>query len=414
MRSVTRDQEIRELAAGAVDVRAALGPDVDLSRFDEAIEQGRVDSMGDLEGQLKEAALRVGIDASEAGRSGSYVQVDRSAVYEAVQSSYEDRIEVMAVGRALELYDGLPEHWWRLVSPGKDKYTSYAALHEAEGYFMRVRAGEKVEEPIQSCLLTSENNVSQNVHNIVVVEDGAEAHIITGCTIHPDVEQGIHVGISEFYIGKGAKLTFTMIHNWSQSFDVRPRSAISVAEDGVFVNNYIMLEPVKSLQTYPVAHLEGARSRAVFNSIIYGLDDSYIDLGSDTILEGEESRSEAVTRAISADRSVIHSRGRLTAKSNTAKAHLDCRGILFSDEAVQYAVPELVSDGAPRAELSHEAAISPIAEDEIHYIMARGVPKDEAISMITRGFVDIDIPGLPGPLRDSIDAAIAATAAEAL
>jgi hypothetical protein len=279
---------------------------------------------------------------------------------------------------------------------------------------MRVRAGEKIEDPIQSCLLTSENNVSQNVHNIVVVEDGAEAHIITGCTIHPDVDEGIHVGISEFYIGKGSKLTFTMIHNWSQRFDVRPRSAISVAEDGVFVNNYIMLEPVKSLQTFPVARLEGARSRAVFNSIIYGLEDSHIDLGSDTILEGDESRSEAVTRAISADRSIIRSRGRLTARNDTAKAHLDCRGIVFSEEAIQFAVPELVSDGAPRAELSHEAAISPIAEDEIHYIMSRGVPKDEAVSMITRGFVDIDIPGLPDPLRKSIDAAITATAAEAL
>jgi Fe-S cluster assembly scaffold protein SufB len=408
-----RAAEVAEEARAAVDIKAGFGPDIDLDRFEEAIERDRVKSMESLERQVREAAYAVGVDASEHGRSGSYMQVDRSAVYDAVQQMYEGKVEVMPVSRALELYDGLPEHWWRLVSPGKDKYTAFSALHEAEGYFMRVKAGAVIEDPIQSCLLTAENNVSQNVHNIIIVEEGASANIITGCTLHPDVDEGIHVGISEFFIGADASLTFTMIHNWSKNFDVRPRSAIRVEEGGTFVNNYIMLKPVKSLQTFPVARL-GKDATAVFNSITYGLGDSYIDVGSDAIMEGEGSRAEATARAVSADRSIIYSRGRLTGKHDTAKAHLDCRGIVFSDEAVQYAIPELVSDGAPKAELSHEAAISPIAEEEIFYLMSRGVPKDEAVSMITRGFVDIDIPGLPKPLKDNIDAVITATAKEAM
>jgi Fe-S cluster assembly scaffold protein SufB len=408
-----REAEVRALAEAAVDARAGFGPDIDLAVFEEAIERDRVKSLASLERQIREAALAVGVDAAETGRSGSYVQVDRSAVYDAVQQMYEGQVEVMPVSRALERYDGLPEHWWRLVDPGKDKYTAFSALHEAEGYFMRVKAGARIEDPIQSCLLTAENNVSQNVHNVIIVEEGAQASIITGCTLHPDVDQGIHVGISEFYIGEGAQLTFTMIHNWSKGFEVRPRSAIRVEEGGTFVNNYIMLKPVRSLQTFPVARL-AKNARAVFNSIVYGLEDSYIDVGSDAIMEGEGSRAEATARAVSADRSVIYSRGRLTGRNDTAKAHLDCRGIVFSEEATQYAIPELVSDGAPKAELSHEAAISPIAEEEIYYLMARGVPKDEAVSMITRGFVDIDIPGLPKPLKDNIDAVITATAKEAL
>jgi len=412
--SEARDKEIRNQAETAVDTTAGFGPDIDLSTFTEALERDKVESMESLEKQLREAALSVGIDATGHGRSGSFVQVDRSAVYEAVEAIYDGKIEVMSVKRALEMYDGLADYWWRLVSPGKDKYTAFAALHDADGYFMRVKAGEKIEEPIQSCLLTAENNVSQNVHNIIIIEDGAEASIITGCTLHPDVNEGIHVGISEFFIGKGAKLTFTMIHNWSKGFHVRPRSAIRIKEDGVFINNYVMLKPVRDLQTFPVANLEGDRSTAVFNSIIYGVEDSIIDIGSDTIMQGENTRAEATTRAVSADRSVIYSRGRLTARSDTAKAHLDCRGILFSSEATQYAIPELVSEGAPRAELSHEAAISPIAEEEVHYMMSRGVPKDEAISMITRGFVDIEIPGLPEPLRRSIDKTIRATTEESM
>jgi Fe-S cluster assembly scaffold protein SufB len=409
-----RAAEIASQAREAADTPASYGPDVDLSTFGEALERDEVASMESLDKQIREVALQVGVDATEAGRSGSYMQVDRSAVYEAVTDMYEGRVEVMSTGRAMREYDGLPDHWWKLVSPGKDKYTAFSALNEAEGYFMRIKAGEKIEDPIQSCLLTAENNVSQNVHNIIIVEDGAEANIITGCTLHPDVNEGIHVGISEFFIGKGATLTFTMIHNWSKGFHVRPRSAILVEEDGTFINNYIMLKPVRSLQTFPVARLVGDRSTAVFNSITYGQEDSYIDVGSDAVLIGEETRAEAVARAVSADRSVIYSRGRLVGANDTAKAHLDCRGIVFSNEATQYAIPELVSEGAPRAELSHEAAISPIAEEEVHYLMARGVPEDEAISMITRGFVDIDIPGLPEPLKRSIDEAIGATAKEAM
>ncbi|MBN2404508.1 MAG: SufD family Fe-S cluster assembly protein, partial [Coriobacteriia bacterium] len=94
--------------------------------------------------------------------------------------------------------------------------------------------------------------------------------------------------------------------------------------------------------------------------------------------------------------------------------HLDCRGIVMSEESTQWAIPDLASVGAPGAELSHEAAISPIAAEEIYYLMSRGVPKDEAVSMITRGFLDLEIPGLPPALRRQIDKALEETAKEAL
>ena len=110
----------------------------------------------------------------------------------------------------------------------------------------------------------------------------------------------------------------------------------------------------------------------------------------------------------------MYSRGRLVGANNDSKAHLDCRGIVQSEDSTQWAIPDLVSEGAPGAELSHEAAISPIAAEEIHYLMTRGLPKDQAISMITRGFMDIEIPGLPSALRKQIDKAIDETAKEAM
>ena len=414
--ALERLEEIRLAAEAAKDKPAALGPDIDITRFTMVSEHDKIASLDSLQKQIKETALMSGFDTDESNRSASYFQLDRSPIYERVEKAFDNAIEIMSTQEALAIYgeELIEKYWWRAVDPGKDKYTAIAALHQTEGYFIRVKAGRKVEKPIQACLFVSESNVSQNVHNIIVLEDGAEANVITGCNIHTDVTEGLHAGISEFYVGKNASLTFTMIHNWAEDFSVRPRTGIVVDDDGVYVNNYVLLKPVKSIQSFPVAKLVGARSKAVFNSIVYGLKNSYIDLGSETQLIGEGSRSEAVARTVSMDESVVYSRGRLIGRTNDCKAHLDCRGIVQSPNSTQWAIPDLASEGAPGAELSHEAAISPIAAEEIYYLMTRGLPKDEAVSMITRGFVNIDIPGLPDVLRRQIDKAIEETSKEAM
>jgi len=412
-----RLEEIREAAEAAAGKPAALGPDIDISRFRTVSEHDRIASLDALERQVREVALMSGFTAEEREeRSGSYFQLDRTPIYEKVMDAFSGQIEIMGTEDALKQYpeEMLEKYWWRAVDPGKDKYTALAALHQTEGYFIRVRAGQKVDKPIQACLFISESNVSQNVHNVIIVEDGAEANVITGCNIHTNVTEGLHAGISEFYIGKGAKLTFTMVHNWAEDFDVRPRTAVIVEEDGVYINNYVLLKPVRSIQAFPVAKLVGDRSVAVFNSIVSGSKSSYIDLGSESQLIGAGTRAEALARTVSRDSSIIYSRGRLISRNNDSKAHLDCRGIVQSEESTQWAIPDLASEGAPGAELSHEAAISPIAAEEIYYLMSRGLPKDQAIAMITRGFMDIEIPGLPGPLRKQIDKAIEETAKEAM
>ncbi|PKQ30188.1 MAG: ABC transporter ATP-binding protein [Actinobacteria bacterium HGW-Actinobacteria-10] len=411
-----RLDEIRVSAEAAIDKPAALGPDIDITRFRTVSEADKIDSLESLEKQVKETVLLSGFTADETERSASYFQMDRTPIYDRVQKAFDDAIEIMSTQDALRLWpeEMIEKYWWRAVMPDKDKYTAIVALHQTEGYFIRVKAGRKVEKPIQACLFVSESNVSQNVHNIIIVEDGADANVITGCNISHNVKEGLHAGISEFYIGKGAKLTFTMVHNWAEDFSVRPRTGVVVEEDGVYVNNYVLLKPVKSIQAFPVAKLVGDRSTAVFNSIVYGLKDSIIDLGSETQLIGENTRSEAVARTVSMDSSTVYSRGRLIGRTNSCKAHLDCRGIVQSENSTQWAIPDLASEGAPGAELSHEAAISPIAAEEIYYLQTRGMTKDEAVSMITRGFVNIDIPGLPDVLRRQIDKAIEETGKEAM
>ena len=413
--SKTYLSDLKVRAGKAKEKKAILGPDIDLSRYGQHIERGKIESLESLPQQAKEAAIMAGININEELRSGSYLQVDHSVVYESLNKAYEGQLEIMSTTDALNTYDWLEDYYWRAVPVDQDKYTAQVELNMTHGYFIRVLPYQKPQYPVQSCLLVAESYISQNVHNLIIVEEGAELQVITGCTLAKSDAEGIHLGVSEFFVKKGGKLFFTMIHNWADNFHVRPRTWAVVEEDGAFVSNYVLLKPVKSIQAFPVAYLKGDRSSAKFNTVVYGLRDSYIDLGSRIILEGKETRGESITRTIAADESVIYARGDLVAKTRGyCLAHLDCRGIVFSNKAKIYAIPQLASEGALKAELSHEASIGPIAEEQVEYLMSRGISREDAVSVITSGFLNLDIPFIPEFLDKNIKEVIKATAKEAL
>ncbi len=408
-------KEIKEKAERAKEKKAVFGPDIELKCYAQHIERGKIESLESLSKQAKEAAILTGINIKEDLRSGSYMQIDQSVVYESLNKAYEGQLEIMSITDAILKYDWMEEYFWKSVPVEQDKYTAHVALNMTHGYFIRVFPKQKPQYPVQSCLLVAENYVSQNVHNIVIVEEEAELQVITGCTLSKSDAEGIHLGISEFYVKKGGKLFFTMIHNWADNFHVRPRTWVVIEEDGSFVSNYVLLKPVKSIQAFPVAYLKGDRASAKFNTVVCGLKNSYIDLGSRIILEGNDTRGESIARTIAADESIVYSRGDLIAKTKEyCLAHLDCRGILLSDKSKIYAIPQLVSDGASKAELSHEASIGPIAEEQVEYLMSRGITREDAISTITSGFLNLDIPYIPDFLEKNIKEVISATAKESL
>ncbi len=191
-----------------------------------------------------------------------------------------------------------------------------------------------------------------------------------------------------------------MVHNWAKDFNVRPRSAAIIEENGVFISNYICMSPVKSLQMYPTAYCIGKNSRATFQSILYAGGRTKMDVGSRAVLRGEGSRAELITRAIAADDAEIIARGELIGENTGIKGHLECRGIMLSDNAMIHAIPELIGRKKD-VDLSHEAAVGKIAEEEILYLMARGLSKEEAASVIIRGFLNVDIKGLPEELAEA-------------
>ncbi len=397
-------RNLEEMASKASDKKAALGPDIDLASYQSSpVPHDYIEDLTSLSEVDKQRMIISGVDAQERERCGTFVQKDTTVIH---SCSKQEGIEIIPIRKALEECDWIHEYYWNLVAVDADKYTSKAELDLHNGYVIRALPGSKTIYPVQACLYIDKDGLSQNVHNIIIAEEGSELHIITGCATSPHAKRGLHVGISEFYVKKNAKLSFTMIHNWAEEMAVRPRSVGRVEEGGLFLNNYICMRPVKSLQMYPTTHLVGKGATARFYSLLVGSPGSEMDVGGRVFLKAEETKAEIVSRAITNSGNII-ARGDLIGEVNGVKAHLECRGLIINGGSI-HAIPELTGK-ADGVEMSHEAAVGKIAQDEILYLMSRGLSEDEATSTIVRGFLSVDIPGLPPQLKAEIDRAVEAS-----
>ncbi|MEZ0394524.1 MAG: SufD family Fe-S cluster assembly protein [Desulfurococcaceae archaeon] len=378
MASASWLEKVINRARAGLDRPAPYGPDVDVLKYAEAA-GGKFDPS---------RAAEVGFDLNA---KAQYVQVDQSYF------DYISKIPGVEVSRIDDFVENEPDvakdYVWALVDPGEDKYTAIAALRGRGGYFIRVKRGSKVEEPIMACLFIGSSGL-QAPHNVVIVEEGAEATVYTGCTIAPEVV-GLHVGISEFYVEKKAKLRFVMVHAWNRATHVRPRTVTRVGEGGEYVSYYVNVSHARSVQTYPVTYLESG-ARTYMASVLLGVGETYMDVGSAAYLLGDDSGAELVSKAVAKDSSNIITRALIEARAG--RGHIECSGLMLSPSAVISTVPELRAD-AEGVDLTHEASIGRLAEDEINYLVSKGFSRRDAISTLIRGFIAVDIPGIPERVR---------------
>lgn len=401
----------RELAQKAINKPAPFGEDINLEVYSrKAKEHPYQQDLSHLSQLTKERMLEVGITLDEQKyRTGTFVQIDHSLIH---CSTSQEGLEVMSSVEALKKYPWLEDYWWQAVAVDTDKFTAQAEINQNHGYFIRALPGVRAVYPLQACLYLSQAKIAQNVHNIIIAEENSELHIITGCTTAPKIASGLHIGVSEFYVKKGAKITFTMLHNWAPEFMVRPRTGIIVDKSGIFISNYVCLKPVGSLQMYPTARCIGEDSLVRFHNILVAPPLSQIDVGARAILEANEARAEIISRAITTGGNIV-ARGQLVGKVPQVKGHLECRGLILSGQGSIEAIPEL-SGLVPGVDLSHEAAVGKIAEEELEYLMARGLTRSEATAAIVRGFLSVDIEGLPPQLAAQIQQAIESSEKELL
>ncbi len=391
-----------ETVKEALAKKGAYGQDLDLDHYDEeANETIKVDDLQNSD--FKSYMENVGIVADEIERSGTMMFIDNNPSH--CSTKVQEGMEVMSVRDALKKYDGLTDYFWKAVEPTKDKYTAKTFLEDGDGYFVRVKSGYHIKYPLQTCMLLNKNKSIQHVHNVVIVEDNASLEMITGCSTSHHANDALHVGVSEIYIGDNSSLTFSMIHSWGKSTGVRPRTGTIVGKNSHYTNNYVILNPVGSLQSFPAATLSDNAS-ATYNTMCIAHESSDIDTGGLVYLNGRKSRAEIMSRSISMGGKMC-ARGRMVGNAPEAKGHLECRSIILKDGGTTLAIPELEAHIAD-VEMTHEAAVGKVARDQIEYLMSRGLDEDQAVSMIVKGFLSGgSINGLPEELKRELDDAIA-------
>ncbi len=388
---------MREELFEALKKPSPLGPDIDLSDYE--LGEPRIYDKLEVTDELTKATSRVGLeDRSKL----NYVQVDENVMYDALRESLKKyNVKILPLRRALEESAYVRDLAWRLVRPDSDKFAAANYIYGGElGYFIYIPPRTKVPIPIYSCLVITSNNKVQFAHNLIYVDEGSEVQVVTGCLVPHGVRSGLHVGVSEFYVGKNAKLTFTMIHAWSEGVHVRPRTGVKVDAGGEYVNYYIIYSPVASLQTYPTITLD-VDGKTSSSSVIAGNGSGVYDVGTRVVLGGDGSSAELISKVIAKDSAEVNARSEIVAEA-VGKGHVECLGLLLSPKSKISSIPALTSK-KPGAVLSHEAAIGVIAQEELEYLMSKGFKEDEAKSILIRGFIDIDAKGIPMTVRSEVE-----------
>ncbi len=330
----------------------------------------------------------------------TYILKDNDAV--SISDQKMEGIHFLPLRAGLKRFPHLKDKLWSLVDKDADQVTK--DVYEAEqedmnGYFIVAEKGTKAVLPLQACFLVRKYQTVQKVHNFIVVEEGAELHIINGCMSSDLAKDAVHYGITEIFLEKASKLSYTMIHDWNEQTEVFPKSAIYVGEDATFISNYIAFKDTKMVKTNPLARLQ-KNAVARFNTIIYAPETAYYDIGSRCFLEGEGARTEIISRAVSGGGTVL-APAHIKSMAPKTKGHMECSALLLREEGRIHAIPELESYHQD-VELSHEAAIGKVSDDELNYLMSRGLTEEEATATIVRGFLDLEIKGLPEKISERI------------
>ncbi|HID09863.1 MAG TPA: SufD family Fe-S cluster assembly protein, partial [Candidatus Latescibacteria bacterium] len=411
-RKLYEEYEMKGLPVGK------YGKDFELPHFLPHIapEHRPLRSLLELDEVTRQRIQSVGQRPDEGERVGSHLQDDATPVYlgltelarQHLLPKHPDGLVITDYDDAVCRFPWLRRYVSRIVPINLDKYTACNAAYSMGGVFVWVKRGVVVDWPVQACFYLETNRLGQYVRIVIVAEPFSKVHLITGCAMHPRCETAVHGCISEVYVGRGAEVTFSFIHDFKPRFHIRPKVGVIVDENGTYRENYILTSAVESTQLYPTVILRGGNSRASIRSLVFGRGASDVDVGSAIIFAGEGGRGEIMSRAVVTDRANVKLRGALKSFRPDTRGHLECRALLLSDEAEAHAYPTLRST-VSGAELTHEAAVGRIAEEELLYLMSRGLSRGEATSMIARGFLDTDIPGLPPLLQAEIGRLVSMT-----
>ena len=341
---------------------------------------------------IKNTFEKLGIpEAERKSLAGVGAQYDSELVYHNLQEEVAAKGVVYSdIESALDGPYGemIEKHFMKLVPPTDHKF---AALHGAVwsgGSFVYVPKGVNVEIPLQSYFRLNAPGAGQFEHTLIIVDEGAELHFIEGCSAPKYNVANLHAGCVELFVGKNAKLRYSTIENWSKNMYNLNTKRARVEENGImewvsgsFGSHISYL--------YPMTILKGDNARAEFTGVTFAGAGQNLDTGAKMVHIGKDTSSYISTRSISKSGGISTYRSAVVIQNQAknAKSAVSCQSLMLDDQSRSDTVPA-IDVRTNQADVGHEAKIGRISDEAVFYLMSRGIPEEEAKSLIVSGFAD--------------------------
>jgi Fe-S cluster assembly protein SufB len=355
-------------------------------------------SWEDVPEPIKDTFEKLGIpEAERKYLAGVETQMDSESVYSSLKEEWERHgIIFVDMDTAVQEYSDLVQAYISKAVPIRDN--KFAALNSAfwsGGSFVYVPEGVDVEIPLQAYFRINAQSLGQFERTIIIAEEGSNVHYIEGCTAPQYTEAALHTGVIEIFVNKGAHARYTTIQNWSRNvYNLVTQRAV-VEEEGLMEWVDGNLGSGVTMK-YPAVILKGRRARGEVLSIAFAGEEQHYDAGAKAIHLAPETSSIITSKSISKGNGRSGFRGlvRIGRGAERAQSKVVCDALLLDPESRSDTYPYIdVSEDDSKVE--HEATVSKISEDQLFYLMSRGLSEEQASAIIINGFLEPFVKELP-------------------
>lgn len=355
-------------------------------------------SWDDVPEAIKDTFEKLGIpEAERKYLAGVETQMDSEAVYSSLKEEWERHgiIFVDMDTAVREHSDLVRAHISKVVPPRDNKFAALNSAFWSGGSFVYVPPGVDVEIPLQAYFRINAQSLGQFERTIIIADEGSNVHYIEGCTAPQYTEAALHTGVIEIFVKKGAHARYTTIQNWSRNvYNLVTQRAV-VDEDGLMEWVDGNLGSGVTMK-YPAVLLRGPRARGEVLSIAFAGDGQHYDAGAKAIHLAPHTSSMITSKSISKGDGHSGFRGlvRIARGAEGAQSKVVCDALLL-DPASRSDTYPYIDVNEDNAKVEHEATVSKISEDQLFYLMSRGLTEQQASAIIINGFLEPFVKELP-------------------
>jgi len=352
----------------------------------------------DVPEEIKTTFERLGIpEAERMSLAGVKMQYDSEVVYGSLKNVWaKDGVIFLSMDEGLALYpDLIKEYYGKLIPSGDNKFAALNAAVWSGGSFVYVPKGVHVKMPLQTYFRINAANAGQFERTLIIVDEGASVHYVEGCTAPSFSSSSLHSAVVEIYVKKGARCQYTTVQNWYKNIYNLVTKRARIEEEGEMVWTDFNMGS-KLTMKYPGFILAGKGARGETLSMALAGAGQHQDTGSKAIHLAPYTSSTIISKSISKNGGRTSYRGMVNVSPNApfSKNTVICDALLLD--------PESRSDTYPtdrifnsQVQIQHEATVSKIGDEQLFYLMSRGMTEETARKMIVNGFIDDVVKKLP-------------------